>query len=114
MDIREPGQETWDNTDKYNLFPIKDTDELFLNLIDSLFDELLGNIKYDKEDNLFNLFIDKKYPKNYDMNKLYPQRPISLDYINIYNKSNYVDLLVGNLIKIIRINTNIKKNKQVK
>ena len=51
---------------------------------------------------------------NYDMNKLYPLRPISLDYINIYNKSNYVDLLVGHLIKIIRINTNIKKNKQVK
>ena len=30
------------------------------------------------------------------------------------NKSNYVDLLVGHLIKIITINTNIKKNKQVK
>ena len=79
-------------------------------------------MEYDKEDNLFNLFIDKKYPKklfkkmfyNYDMNKLYPLRPISLDYVNIYNKSNYVDLLVGHLIKIIRINTNIKKNKQAK
>ena len=35
---------------------------------------------------------------NYDMNKLYPLRPISLDYANIYNKSNYVDLLVGHLI----------------
>ena len=106
MDARGPGQETRDNTDKYNLFPIKDTDELFLNLIDSLFDELLGNMEYDKEDNLFNLFIDKKYPKklfkkmfyNYDMNKLYPLRPICLDYVNIYNKSNYVDLLVGHLI----------------
>ena len=32
------------------------------------------------------------------MNKLYTFSPISLDYVNIYNKSNYVDLLVGNLI----------------
>ena len=141
LDAGEQDQETRDNTEKYNLFPLKDTDDLFLDLIDSLVDELkkkfeiitlgdkikedyhqivdylifsgflessqlLGNMEYDKEDNLFNLFIDKKYPKklfkkmfyNYDMNKLYPIRPISLDYINIYNKSNYVDLLVGHLI----------------
>jgi hypothetical protein len=32
------------------------------------------------------------------MNKLYTFSPISLDYVNIYNKSNYVDLLVGHLI----------------
>ena len=63
MDTGEPGQETRDNTEKYNLFPIKDTNDLFLDLIDSLFDELLGNMEYDKEDNLFKLFIDKKYPK---------------------------------------------------
>ena len=89
-----------------NLFQIKDTDELFLDLIDNLFDELLCNMDYDKEDNLFNLFVDKKYPKksfkkmfyNYDMIKLYPLYPRSLDYINIYNKSNYADLLVGHLI----------------
>ena len=141
MDAGESDQETRDNTEKYNLFPLKDTDDLFLDLIDSLVDELkkkfeiitlgdkikedyhqivdylifsgflessqlLGNMEYDKEDNLFNLFIDKKYPKklfkkmfyNYDMNKLYPLRPICLDYVNIYNKSNYVDLLVGHLI----------------
>ena len=106
MDSGEPGQKTWDNTEKYNLFSIKDNHDLFLDLIDSLFGELLGNMEYDKEDNLFNLFIDKKYTKklfkkifyNYDMNKLYPLRPISLDYVNIYNKSNYVDLLVGHLI----------------
>ena len=86
LDIREPGQETQDNTEKYNLFQIKDTDDLFLDLIDNLFDELLGNMEYDKEDNLFNLFVDKKYPKksfkkmfyDYDMNKLYPLRPIVL------------------------------------
>ena len=65
LETGEPGQETRDNTDKYNLFPIKDTNELFLDLIDSLFDELLGNIEYDKEDNLFNLFIDKNILKNY-------------------------------------------------
>ena len=63
LDTGEPGQETRDNTEKYNLFPIKDTNDLFLDLIDSLFDELLGNMEYDKEDNLFKLFIDKKYPK---------------------------------------------------
>ena len=63
-------------------------------------------MEFDKEDNLFNLFIDKKYPQklfkkmfyNYDMNKLYPLRLISIDYINIFNKSNYVDLLVAHLI----------------
>ena len=83
LDAGEQDQETRDNTEKYNLFPLKDTDDLFLDLIDNLFDELLGNMEYDKEDNLFNLFIDKKYPKNYDMNKLYPLHPISLDYVNI-------------------------------
>ena len=62
LDTGEPGQETLDNTKKYNLFPIKDTDDLFLDLIDSLFNELLGNMEYDKEDNLFNLFVGKKYP----------------------------------------------------
>ena len=141
LDAGEQDQETRDNTEKYNLFPLKDTDDLFLDLIDSLVDELkkkfeiitlgdkikedyhqivdylifsgflessqlLGNMEYDKEDNLFNLFVGKKYPKklfkkmvyNYDMNKLYPLRPICLDYVNIYNKSNYVDLLVGHLI----------------
>ena len=63
-------------------------------------------MEYDKEDNLLNLFIDKTYPKklfkkifyNYYMNKLYPLRPIILDYVNIYNKSNHLDLLVGHLI----------------
>ena len=73
---------------------------------DEQFKIILDNMEYDKEDNLFNLFIDKKYPKklfkkmfyNYDMNKLYPLRLICLDYVNIYNKSNYVDLLVGHLI----------------
>jgi hypothetical protein len=141
FDAGEPDQDTKDNTEKFNLFPLKDTDDLFLDLIDSLVDELkkkfgiitlgeqlvedyheiaeylifsgfleasqlLGNMEFDKEDNLFNLFIDKKYPNklfkkmfyNYDMNKLYPVRPICIDYINIYNKSNYVDLLVGHLI----------------
>ena len=141
LNTGEPDQNTKDNTEKYNLFPLKDTDDLFLDLIDSLIAELkkkfeiitlgdklmedyheiveylifsgflessqlLGNMEFDKEDNLFNLFIDKKYPKklfkkmfyNYDMNKLFPIRLISLDYINIYNKSNYVDLLVGHLI----------------
>ena len=141
LDMGEPDQDTKDNTEKYNLFPLKDTDDLFLDLIDSLVAELkekfeiitlgdkliedyhqivdylifsgflessqlLGNMEFDDEDNLFNLFIDKKYPKklfkkmfyNYDMNKLYPLRPITIDYINIYNKSNYVDLLVGHLI----------------
>ena len=32
---------------------------------------------------------------NYDMNKLHPLGPISLDYVNIYNKSNYVDSPAG-------------------
>ena len=47
------------------------------------------------------------------MNKLYPLRPIILDYVNIYNKSNYVDSLVGHLInnnkELIQI---LKKRKE--
>ena len=103
MDTGEQGQVPRDNSENYNLFPIKDNDNIFLDLIDSLFDELLDNMEYDKEDNLLNLFIDKIYPKklfkkifyNYYMNKLYPLRPIILDYVNIYNKSNYVDSPAG-------------------
>ena len=63
MDAGESDQETRDNTEKYNLFPLKDTDDLFLGLIDSLFEELLGKKEYYKEDNLFNPCIDKKNPK---------------------------------------------------
>ena len=81
----------------------------FWNLIFSGFMEssqLLSNMENDKEDNLFNLFIDKKYTKklfkkifyNYDMNKLYSLLPIILYYVNNYNKSNYVGLLMGHLI----------------
>jgi hypothetical protein len=63
LDAGESDQETRDNTEKYNFFPLKDTDDLFLDLIDSLVDELLGNKECYKEDNLFNPCIDKKYPK---------------------------------------------------
>ena len=54
---------------------------------------------------------------NYEMNKLYPFSPINLDYINIYNKSNYMDLLVEHLInnnkesiQILRKENNMKEN----
>ena len=139
LDIGEIDQNIKDQYEQYNLFPLKDSDNIFLDVIDTLVEELrneyknisgeiieykyqqidnlifsgflelsqlLENTDFDYEDNLYNIFIDKKFPKklfkkifrNYDKNHLYPIRPISIDYLNIYNKSNYVDLLVGHLM----------------
>ena len=55
-------------------FGSAEEDEQFKTLLDKIVEylifsgfqessQLLGNMEYDKEDNLFNLFIDKKYPK---------------------------------------------------
>ena len=46
------------------------------------------------------------------MNKIYPLGPISLDYVNIYNKSNYVDLLMGHWINNNKESIQILKKKR--
>ena len=48
------------------------------------------------------------------MNKLYPLRPIILDYVNIYNKSNHLDLLVGHLINNNKESIQILKKRKEK
>ena len=68
--------------------------------------ELLTNMEYDYEDKVFNIFIDKEFNikvfkkifQHYDVNKLYPIRIIKHDYLTIYNKSNYIELLVNHLM----------------
>ena len=78
------------------------------------FDELynlLHNIEYDQDDGLFNLFIDKNFNyfnfKNtfskYDIKKIYPFRVIYDDYLCIYNKSNYTDILIDHLINNFKV-----------
>ena len=80
--------------------------------------QLLNNTEYDDEDNVLNIYIDKKYPlklfqkmfRNFNMHYLHPLRPIYHDYLNIYNKSNYVDLLVGHLMNNLKQQVEIYKN----
>jgi hypothetical protein len=126
------------------LFNIKDTDNLYLDVIDKLMEDmekiydiitydklhkksnpiteylifsgfndmskLLSNTEFDYEDDIFNIFIDKKLPlklfnnifHNYDKNYLYPLRPIYNDLLNISNKSNYVNLLVNHLVNNLK------------
>ncbi len=68
--------------------------------------KLLNNTEFDYEDYIFNIFVDKKFPqklfnnifKYYDKNYLYPIRPIYNDLLNIDDKSNYIDILVNNLM----------------
>jgi hypothetical protein len=72
--------------------------------------KLLSNTEFDYEDDIFNIFIDKKLPlklfnnifHNYDKNYLYPLRPIYNDLLNISNKSNYVNLLVNHLVNNLK------------
>ena len=138
-----------------NIFPLTDSDNLYLDVIDNLIDQfgkkyqiitlgeqyvqtihevvdylifsgflessqLLGNMEFDYEDNLFNVYIDKKFDRklfkklfyNYDKNNLYPFRPIAHDYLNIYNKPYYVDLLVGHLMNNFKEQIEIYKKRK--
>ena len=140
FDAKTINQSTKIEYDQYNSFPLKDSDNAYLDVIDNMIEklgkkyqditfgeefiqeitqiseylifsgflelsQLLNNMEYDTQDQVFNLFIDKKFNQKL-FNKIfrsynhyyYPIRPISHDYLNIYNKSNYVDILVGHLI----------------
>ena len=70
-------------------------------------------MEFNKEDNLPKKAFKKMF-YNYEMNKLYPFSPINLDYINIYNKSNYVDLLMGHWINNNKESIQILKKKEKK
>lgn len=67
--------------------------------------KLLSNLEYDYEDYIFNIYIDKKYPykmfkqmfKRYNLNRLYPLRPVINDYLFISDKENYINILVENM-----------------
>lgn len=154
FDTKTISQSIKDEYEQYNLFPLKDTDNIYLDLIDNLIEklgkkyedltwgeqfiqeiqqisdylifsgfrelsQLLNNIEYDAQDQVFNLFIDKKFNQKL-FNKLfrsynhyyYPIRPISHDYLNIYNKNNYVDLLVGHLINNFKEQVKIFKKRK--
>ena len=155
LDVGGVDQNTLDLYEKYNIFPLTDSDNLYLDVIDNLIDQfgkkyqiitlgeqyvqtinevveylifsgflessqLLGNMEFDYEDNLFNVYIDKKFDRklfkklfyNYDKNNLYPFRPIAHDYLNIYNKPYYVDLLVGHLMNNFKEQIEIYKKRK--
>ena len=73
--------------------------------------KLLINSKFDYEDNVFDIFVDKKFPyklfkimfRHFDLHRLYPLRPVINDCLFISNKDNYVDILVEH------VNNNFKQ-----
>lgn len=148
-------QEALDEYDQFKLFPLKDCDNIYLDVIDSLIakfekqyqiitlgeeveqsfqeviqylifsgflelSQLVNNTEFDYEDNVFNIYIDKKYTiqlfkkmfYSYDKGQLYPLRPIVHDYLNIYNKSNYVEMLVGHLMNNFKEQIQIYKKRK--
>ena len=143
--VNEPDKQTLDEFGLIEKLVIKDTDSLYLNVIDQItsnldatyqkitgeyvkyelskvdqylqfanflhLSKLLINSKFDHEDNVFNIFVDKKYPyklfkimfRHFDLHRLYPLRPVINDCLFISNKYNYVDLLVEH------VNNNFKQ-----
>ena len=73
--------------------------------------KLLTNSKFDYEDNVFDIYVDKKYPyklfkimfRHFDIHRLYPLRPVINDCLFISNKNNYIDILVEH------VNNNFKQ-----
>jgi hypothetical protein len=73
--------------------------------------KLLTNSKFDYEDGVFNIFVDKKYPyklfktmfRHFDLHRLYPLRPVINDCLFISNKENYINILVEH------VNNNFKQ-----
>ena len=90
---------------EYVKYELKKVDDylVFLNFLQ--ISKLLSNTEYDHEDYIFNIYIDKKFPyemfkqmfKRYDLNRLYPLRPVINDYLFISDKENYINILVENL-----------------
>ena len=67
--------------------------------------KLLSNTEFDYEDYIFNIYIDKKFPykmfkqmfMRFNLNRLYPLRPVINDYLFISDKENYINILVENM-----------------
>jgi len=134
--VNEPDKHTLDEFGLIEKLVLKDTDSLYLNVIDQIassldasyqkitgdyvkyelskvdeylqfanllyLSKLLTNSKFDNEDYVFNVFVDKKFPyklfkimfRHFDLHRLYPLRPVINDCLFISNKDNYVDILV--------------------
>ena len=73
--------------------------------------KLLANSKFDYEDNVFNIFVNNKFPyklfkvmfRHFDLHRLYPLRPVINDCLFISNKDDYIDILVEH------VNNNFKQ-----
>jgi len=134
--VNERDKHTLDEFGLIEKLVLKDTDSLYLNVIDQItssldasfqkitgdyvkyelskvdeylqfanllhLSKLLTNSKFDNEDYVFNVFVDKKFPyklfkimfRHFDLHRLYPLRPVINDCLFISNKDNYVDILV--------------------
>lgn len=146
---------TQEEYEQYKQFPLKDSDSMFLDVIDNLIEQynktysiitlgeqldqsfhqvaeylifsgflelsqLLSNIEFDYEDNVYNIYIDKKYNIKlfrkmfyyYDKNNLYPLRPVVHDFLNIYDNYIYVELLVGHLMNNFKEQIEIYKKRK--
>ena len=143
--VNEPDKQILDEFGLIEKLDIKDTDSLYLNVIDQItsnldasfqkitgeyvkyelskvdqylqfanflhLSKLLTNSKFDYEDNVFNIFVDKKFTyklfkimfRHFDLHRLYPLRPVINDCLFISNKYNYVDILVEH------VNNNFKQ-----
>lgn len=152
--INGPDSKALDELNQINYFNLKDSDNIFLDVIDLLMEDmekkyevitydkmnkslheinqylifsgfldqakLLCNTQFDQEDYLFNIYVDRKYPKklfnkmfhNFNLDYLYPFRPIYDDSLIIQNKSNYVDLLVNHLINNFKEEVFISKKRK--
>jgi len=98
-------------TGEYVKYELSKVDQYlqFANLLQ--LSKLLTNSKFDYEDNVFDIFVDKKYPykifkimfRHFDLHRLYPLRPVINDCLFISNKDNYVDILVEH------VNNNFKQ-----
>ena len=152
--INGPDPKSLDELNQINYFNLKDSDNIFLDVIDLLMadmekkfeiitynkmdkslheinqylifsgfldqSKLLCNTQFDYEDILFNIYVDRKYPKklfnkmfqNFNLDYLYPFRPIYDDSLVIQNKSNYVDLLVNHLINNFKEEVFIAKKRK--
>lgn len=108
-------------TGEYVKYELSKVDEylIFSNLLE--LSKLLTNMEFDSEDNVFNLFVDKKFPykifrqmfKKYNIKMLYPIRPIVDDYLFISNKNNYVNILVDHLSNNFKEQVNIYKKRRI-
>ena len=132
----DPSQQVMDEFGLIEKLVMKDTDSIYINIIDQIassldegfqkitgenvkyelnkvdpylqfanflhLSKLLTNSKFDYQDNVFNIFVNYKFPyklfkvmfRNFDLHMLYPLRPVINDCLFIANKDHYIDILV--------------------